>query len=105
MQKKIANTLLLLGIPINHLGYPYLKEALSILVNDSMAIHSMGKSIYIPVAEKFDTTDKKVERAFRHSIESAHATGTEFYSSFFIKKPTNSEFLAYIAEKLRWGEI
>ena len=97
-----------IGVPAHVKGYQYLREAICITVNDMDAINAVTKVLYPAVAKKFATTPSRVERAIRHAIEIAWDRGDlETLQKFFgytvsnIKgKPTNSEFIAMIADSL-----
>lgn len=98
-----------IGIPAHIKGYQYLRHAIIMVVNDLDVINSITKELYPTVAKDFNTTPSRVERAIRHAIEVAWDRGdTEVLNSFFgytiantKGKPTNSEFIAMIADKLR----
>jgi two-component system response regulator (stage 0 sporulation protein A) len=97
-----------IGVPAHIKGYQYLREAIIITVQDMDAINAVTKVLYPAVAKKFSTTPSRVERAIRHAIEVAWDRGDlETLQKFFgytvsnIKgKPTNSEFIAMIADSL-----
>ncbi len=97
-----------IGVPAHIKGYQYLREAIILTVNDMDAINAVTKVLYPAVAKKFATTPSRVERAIRHAIEVAWDRGDlETLQRFFgytvsnIKgKPTNSEFIAMIADSL-----
>jgi len=98
-----------IGIPAHIKGYQYLREAIILTVNDMEIINAVTKVLYPAVAKKFRTTPSRVERAIRHAIEVAWDRGdVEVLQKFFgytvsgIKgKPTNSEFIAMIADSLQ----
>jgi two-component system response regulator (stage 0 sporulation protein A) len=98
-----------IGIPPHMAGYQYIREAIVQTVNNSKVFGSITKVLYPSVAQKFNTTPQKVERAIRNAIESAWARGnpdsidTLFgYTINYSKgKPTNSEFIAMLADKVR----
>lgn len=98
-----------IGIPAHIKGYQYLRYAIMMVVDDLDMINSITKELYPTVAKEFNTTPSRVERAIRHAIEVAWDRGdTEVLNSFFgytiansKGKPTNSEFIAMIADKLR----
>ena len=88
----------------------FLKEAISLVINDMDIINSVTKHLYPAIAERFDTTPSRVERAIRHAIESAWngRNNIQAVNKFFrysIRndkgKPTNSEFIALIADNIR----
>lgn len=98
-----------IGVPAHIKGYHYLREAIGIVFQDVEILGSITKTLYPRIAERFKTTPSRVERAIRHSIEVAWGRGdmdairTVFgYTVSASKtKPTNSEFIAMIADKLR----
>ena len=97
-----------IGVPAHIKGYKYLREAIILTVNDMDIINAVTKVLYPDVAKRFQTTPSRVERAIRHAIEVAWDRGdVEVLQKFFgytvsnIKgKPTNSEFIAMIADRL-----
>ena len=97
-----------IGVPAHIKGYQYLREAIILTINDMEMINAVTKVLYPEVARKFSTTPSRVERAIRHAIEVAWDRGDlETLQKFFgytvsnIKgKPTNSEFIAMIADSL-----
>ncbi|MDD2956079.1 MAG: sporulation transcription factor Spo0A [Oscillospiraceae bacterium] len=98
-----------IGVPAHIKGYHYLREAIILSVETPDIINSVTKLLYPAVAKKFDTTSSRVERAIRHAIEVAWDRGDiDTLNSYFgytihnsRGKPTNSEFIAMIADKLR----
>jgi two-component system response regulator (stage 0 sporulation protein A) len=98
-----------LGIPAHIKGYQYIREAIMIVVNDMNVLNFITKLLYPTIAEKFNTTTGSVERAIRHAISVAWSRGRmDLIDSVFgytvhsgKGKPTNSEFIALIADKLR----
>ena len=99
-----------IGVPAHIKGYQYLREAIIIAVNDMEVINAITKVLYPQVAKTFATTPSRVERAIRHAIEVAWDRGDlETLQRFFgytvsntKGKPTNSEFIALIADKLQF---
>ena len=97
------------GVPAHIKGYQYLREAILIAVNDMDVINAVTKVLYPEVAKRFNTTASRVERAIRHAIEVAWDRGDlETLQKYFgytvsnVKgKPTNSEFIAMIADRLQ----
>jgi len=97
-----------IGVPAHIKGYKYLREAIMLTVEDMEIINAVTKVLYPEVAKRFNTTPSRVERAIRHAIEVAWDRGDlEVLQKFFgytvsnIKgKPTNSEFIAMIADRL-----
>ena len=98
-----------IGVPAHIKGYQYLREAIVIAVNDMDVINAITKVLYPQVAKTFGTTPSRVERAIRHAIEVAWDRGDlDTLQRFFgytvsntKGKPTNSEFIALIADKLQ----
>ncbi len=98
-----------IGVPAHIKGYHYLREAITLAVNNADIINSVTKQLYPTVAKKYQTTSSRVERAIRHAIEVAWDRGDiDVLNSYFgytihneRGKPTNSEFIAMIADKLR----
>ena len=97
-----------IGVPAHIKGYHYLREAIIQSVNDKEMLESVTKLLYPSVAKKFSTTPSRVERAIRHAIEIAWDRGDlDILNSFFgytvntgKGKPTNSEFIALITDKI-----
>ena len=97
-----------IGVPAHIKGYQYLREAIILTIRDMDIINAVTKVLYPEVAKRFDTTPSRVERAIRHAIEVAWDRGDiEVLQKYFgytvsnIKgKPTNSEFIAMIADSL-----
>lgn len=96
-------------MPAHIKGYQYLREAIMMVVNDIEVINQITKQLYPDIAKRFNTTPSRVERAIRHAIEVAWGRGqTDVVEAIFgytvsasKGKPTNSEFIAMIADKLR----
>ena len=97
-----------IGVPAHIKGYQYLREAIIIAVNDMEVINAVTKVLYPEVAKRFGTTPSRVERAIRHAIEVAWDRGDletlQKYFGYTVSntkgKPTNSEFIAMIADRL-----
>ncbi|TFE03183.1 sporulation transcription factor Spo0A [Jeotgalibacillus salarius] len=98
-----------IGVPAHIKGYMYLREAISMVYHDIELLGSITKILYPDIAKKFNTTSSRVERAIRHAIEVAWNRGnvdaiTNMFGytvSAVKSKPTNSEFIAMVADKLR----
>ena len=98
-----------IGVPAHIKGYQYLREATIMSVNDMEMLNSITKILYPTIAKKFQTTPSRVERAIRHAIEVAWSRGKmdtidELFGYTINNgkgKPTNSEFIALIADKIR----
>ena len=98
-----------IGVPAHIKGYQYLREAIMIAVGDMDVINAVTKVLYPEVAKRFATTASRVERAIRHAIEVAWDRGDletlQHYFGYTVNsakgKPTNSEFIALIADRLQ----
>lgn len=98
-----------IGVPAHIKGYQYLREAIMMSVEDAAMLSSITKILYPTIAKKFQTTPSRVERAIRHAIEVAWSRGRmETLDALFgytintgKGKPTNSEFIALIADRIR----
>ena len=109
METMVTDVIHEIGIPAHIKGYQYLRRAIMMVIDDLDVINSITKELYPSVAKEFKTTPSRVERAIRHAIEVAWDRGdTEVLNSFFgytiansKGKPTNSEFIAMIADRLR----
>ncbi len=109
IEMMVTNVIHEIGIPAHIKGYQYLRNSIIMVVEDLDIINSITKELYPTVAENFGTTPSRVERAIRHAIEVAWDRGDpDVLNSFFgytianaKGKPTNSEFIAMIADKLR----
>ena len=108
LDEKIASVFLMIGIPAHIKGYHYLREAVRMVYFEPALCGRITKELYPDIAKRFQTSASKVERAIRHAIEVAWDRGDiETLQKFFgytvsnIKgKPTNSEFIAMIADNL-----
>ena len=109
LEALVTNIIHEVGVPAHIKGYQYLREAIIMVVNDIDVINQITKSLYPKIATKFNTTPSRVERAIRHAIEVAWGRGDQktvenifgYTISAAKGKPTNSEFIAMIADKLR----
>jgi two-component system response regulator (stage 0 sporulation protein A) len=109
IETMVTNIIHEIGVPAHIKGYQYLREAIIIAVNDMDVINAITKVLYPQVAKAFQTTPSRVERAIRHAIEVAWDRGDlDTLQRFFgytvsntKGKPTNSEFIALIADKLQ----
>mgnify|MGYP000860380993 FL=1 len=105
----VTNMIHSVGVPANIKGYQYLRDAIIMSISDAELINAVTKQLYPKVAERHNTSPSRVERAIRHAIEVACMRGNEevLYKLFGYTinnakgKPTNSEFIAMIADKLR----
>lgn len=108
IEEKITNIFITVGIPAHIKGYQFLREAIKLAMENPDIINSITKRLYPSIAEKFDTSASKVERAIRHAIEVAWNRGKiENINSIFgltvytnNEKPTNGEFIALVADKM-----
>lgn len=106
---EITDILHEVGVPAHIKGYLYLREAITMVYHNIDILGGITKVLYPDVAKKFNTTSSRVERAIRHAIEIAWVRGnveaiSEIFSytiSYNKSKPTNSEFIAMIADRLR----
>ena len=108
LDEKISNIFITIGIPPHFKCFSYLREGIKMAVEDPNVINRVTKELYPKIGEKFNTSASKVERAIRHAIEVAWNRGrAEAISSIFgarvyigSERPTNSEFIALVADKL-----
>ena len=108
LKNQVTSIIHEIGVPAHIKGYQYLREAIMIAVDDMDVINAVTKVLYPEVARRFNTTPSRVERAIRHAIEVAWDRGDlETLQKFFgytvsnaKGKPTNSEFIAMIADRL-----
>jgi two-component system, response regulator, stage 0 sporulation protein A len=106
---EVTNIIHEIGVPAHIKGYQYLREAIMLVVNDMDLLGAVTKELYPSIAERFNSTPSRVERAIRHAIEVAWTRGNmELINTMFgytvnteRGKPTNSEFIAMVADKLR----
>ncbi len=109
LEKYVTDMIHEIGVPAHIKGYQYLREAIMMSVEDIEMLNSITKILYPSIAKKYQTTPSRVERAIRHAIEVAWSRGKmETLDSLFgytinlgKGKPTNSEFIALIADKIR----
>lgn len=109
LEALVTNIIHEVGVPAHIKGYQYLREAIMMVVNDIDVINQITKQLYPEIATKYHTTPSRVERAIRHAIEVAWGRGqvdtVESIFGYTVSnskgKPTNSEFIAMIADKLR----
>ena len=109
LEAQVTKIIHQIGVPAHIKGYQYLRTAILLTVNDGEIINSVTKILYPTVAKKYQTTTSRVERAIRHAIEVAWDRGdVDVLNSYFgytiqgnRGKPTNSEFIAMIADNLR----
>ena len=109
LQKYVTKIMLGLGVPAHLGGYSYIREAILISITDMEAVNRVTKYLYPEIAEMYNTTPLKVERAIRTAIEASWARGSRevmeeifgYSSASGRKRPTNSEYIAGIADKVR----
>jgi len=109
LESRVTNILHEIGVPAHIRGYHYMREAIMMAVNDIDVLNYITKELYPSIAKKCNTTPSRVERAIRHAIEVAWSRGkVDVIDNMFgytinnhKGKPTNSEFIALIADRLR----
>lgn len=109
LEIRVTNMIHDMGVPAHIKGYHYLREAITLAINDLSIINSITKILYPTIAKKFQTTSSRVERAIRHAIEVAWDRGdVDMLQNIFgytistsKGKPTNSEFISILSDKLR----
>lgn len=109
LELRVSEILHQIGVPAHIKGYHYLRDSIILSIKEPEIINAITKQLYPSVAKKFATTSSRVERAIRHAIEVAWDRGdVDILNSYFgytihisRGKPTNSEFIAMIADKLR----
>ena len=109
LEKEVTDMIHDIGVPAHIKGYQYLRDAIVMSVKDPLMISAITKILYPTIAKNFQTTPSRVERAIRHAIEVAWSRGKmETLDQLFgytintgKGKPTNSEFIALISDKIR----
>lgn len=109
LERQVTAILHEIGVPAHIKGYQYLREGILLTVSDMELINAVTKALYPEIAHRFGTTASRVERAIRHAIEVAWDRGDletlQKYFGYTVSnakgKPTNSEFIAMIADRLR----
>ena len=109
LEALVTNVIHEVGVPAHIKGYQYLREAIIMVIKNIDMINQITKQLYPEIAERYHTTPSRVERAIRHAIEVAWGRGQQatverifgYTVSAAKGKPTNSEFIAMIADKLR----
>ena len=109
LEISVTETIHKLGVPAHIMGHKYLRDAIMLSVENADLINAVTKELYPAVARMHGSTGSKVERAIRHAIECAWSRGDvevlqEYFGytiSSYKGKPTNSEFISMIADKLR----
>ena len=109
LERYITNIMLDIGVPAHLKGYHYLRDAILLSGRDMEVVSSVTKLLYPTIAKRFKTTDQKVERAIRNAIEVSWTRGNvETFEKMFgysvssgRNRPTNSEYIARIADSIR----
>jgi len=109
LERYITNIMLDIGVPAHLKGYHYLRDAILLSGKDMEVVSSVTKLLYPTIAKRFRTTDQKVERAIRNAIEVSWTRGNvETFEKMFgysvssgRNRPTNSEYIARIADSIR----
>lgn len=109
LERYITDVMLDVGVPAHLKGYHYLRDAILLSGRDMEVVSSVTKLLYPTIAKRFKTTEQKVERAIRNAIEVSWARGNaETFEKMFgysartgRTRPTNSEYIARIADKVR----
>ena len=109
LEALVTNVIHEVGVPAHIKGYQYLREAIMMVIGDIDVINQITKQLYPDIARKYKTTPSRVERAIRHAIEVSWNRGSIDYMEelfghsvdFDKAKPTNSEFIVTVADKLR----
>ncbi len=109
LERYITDIMLDIGVPAHLKGYHYLRDAILLSGRDMEVVSSVTKLLYPTIAKRFKTTEQKVERAIRNAIEVSWARGNvETFEKMFgysqrtgRPRPTNSEYIARIADKIR----
>lgn len=108
IDERISDIFLALGVPINNSGFKYMREGVKLAISDPSILDRVTKGLYPRIAENFNTTDKRVERAIRHALERTwdESRYDELTAVFGVRtrygkyRPTNSEFIALVADRL-----
>ncbi len=109
LERYITNIMLDIGVPAHLKGYHYLRDAILLSGRDMEVVSSVTKLLYPTIAKRFHTTDQKVERAIRNAIEVSWTRGNadtfeEMFGYSVLSgktRPTNSEYIARVADKVR----
>ena len=112
LERYITNIMLDIGVPAHLKGYHYLRDAILLSGKDMEVVSSVTKLLYPTIAKRFKTTDQKVERAIRNAIEVSWSRGNvETFEELFgysvqsgKGRPTNSEYIARLADELQMYE-
>ena len=109
LEEQVTDMIHEIGVPAHIKGYQYLRDAILMCIQDMEMLNYITKVLYPAIAKKYQTTPSRVERAIRHAIEVAWSRGEisviESIFGYTVNrgkgKPTNSEFIALIADKIR----
>lgn len=109
LERYVTQIMLDMGIPAHLKGYHYLREAILISERDMRTVTSVTKLLYPSIAKRYHTTDQKVERAIRNAIEVSWKRGNvQTFEELFgyssvsgRQRPTNSEYICRLADKIR----
>lgn len=109
LETEVTSVIHEIGVPAHIKGYQYLRDAIIMVINDMDILNSITKQLYPSIAKQYNTTPSRVERAIRHAIEVAWSRGKmdtiDKLFGYTVNngkgKPTNSEFIALIADRLR----
>ena len=109
LEKQVTAVIQSIGVPAHIKGYQYLREAIQMTIEDRETNSAITKVLYPTIAKKYQTTPSRVERAIRHAIEVTFSRGPvepkeEMFGytiGYGKGKPTNSEFIALIADRIR----
>jgi two-component system response regulator (stage 0 sporulation protein A) len=113
LDERISSTLQKIGMTCNLKGYGYVRTAITMVYDDLNLLGLVTKELYPSIARLYGTTSSRVERAIRHAIVTAWNKGNRTFVDSLFKgtisysksKPTNSEFIALLADELRLGNI
>ena len=101
-EHRISRLLQKLGTPLHIKGYRYLSTAIQMVSQDYLLLFAVTKELYPSIAKIYDTTPSRVERAMRHAVRVMDRNGGGYYTLNFTSQPTNSEFLAWCVETLKF---
>ena len=113
LNERISSTLQKIGMTCNLKGYRYVRTAIAMVFEDVRLLGVITKELYPSIAIQYGTTGSRVERAIRHAVETAWNKGNYTFVDTLFKgtvsynksKPTNSEFIALLADELKLGNI
>ena len=102
----VTTVLRQISIPANLNGYRYLQDAICLVMSDQSYLHNITKRLYLDIATHYESTPARVERSIRHAIDVGYSHGDKEILERYIgpyrnKRPTNSEFIAAIADYLK----